>query len=846
MTDRVFPNRPSRDGWQMCVTRAGAVSGPDAALDSGHDWIDAPVPGTVAQALTLAGRFDGRNPEPLGGHDYWYRLGGLPHGRRLIELGGLATIAEVWIGGEFVLRSTSMFVSHTIEREIRAGGDVLYLCFRSLDAWLREQPPAQRARWRPRLIENPALRTVRTTLLGHMPGWYPRIETIGPWRAIDIVDPAMQPRIAWHAVQARVTGRDGLLDVTVRMAEPLGDERDLHVTCGAYATTVKRPDPFTIHAVLAIPDVKLWWPHTHGEPFLYDVSVQVGGTTLPLGRAGFRTIAVDHGRDGRGFALSINGVPLFARGACWATEAPLTLHAAPSVYRGALERAREAGFNMLRVGGTMTYEADAFYALCDELGLLIWQDFMFGSFDYPWSDSGFAESVAREATQFLARHAIRPSLAVFCGGSEIAQQAAMYGLAEQDRADDPAAQTLARLVAAWRPDALYVPHSPDGGVLPFTPRERIAHYYGVGAWLRPLEDARRADVRFAAECLAFANVPCEATLEAALARTTHAPGWTDAVPSDPGASWDFDDVRDHYLRELYDQDPVRLRRDDPLRYFELSRAATADVFSETLAEWRRVGSRCAGALVWQFQDVKPGAGWGVIDALKRPKSAWYAMKHTLQRQQILLTDEGLNGLDIHVLNDGPDSLTAQVEIVALRDGTVRVARGRQTITIGPHGGAVIGACALTGQFFDFTFAYRFGPLAHDAVIASMYDAQGAPLSQAFYFPERAAAAVFERHDIGLEANLEPCAGRWRLAVKTRSVARYVQIHAPGFLPSDNWFHLAPGHTSYVDLLDDPATQNGQESGSIINDVLANAGAIEVRAVNSRKIVYLKLPPESPR
>ncbi|WP_244135395.1 glycosyl hydrolase 2 galactose-binding domain-containing protein [Burkholderia vietnamiensis] len=811
----------------MLATPAGAAPAP-SDLPAGAGWIAAPVPGTVAQALAVAGRLD--EAASLDERDHWYRVELRGHGARLLRFHGLATLAQAWLDDTPILHSDSMFVTHDV-RVTLAGQHTLFVCFRALAPHLRTARAARRARWRTRLAEPATLRTVRTSLLGHMPGWFPHHVPTGPWRPVDVLDPTEGTVPAHCDLHARVDGDTGWLDAELTFAAPLPDAFAARLSCGEHHATLERAGADRLLATVAVPNVRLWWPHTHGEPVLYDIALHVGAERIVLGATGFRTIEQHAGDDGNGFGLRVNGTPVFARGACWSSAAPLALHADDATYARLLGLARDAGFNMIRVGGTMTYEADAFHAWCDRLGLMVWQDFMFANFDYALDDRAFADAVDAEADQFLARRRASPSLAVLCGGSEIAQQAAMSGLGPKQRAVELTAERLAARAAAWRPDVPYVSDSPDGGVLPFVPRERVSHYYGVGAYLRPLDDARRADVRFASECLAFANVPCDATLERIGRPHPHEPRWKAAVPRDPGASWDFDDVRDHYLRTLYDVAPERLRREDPAHYFELSRAVIADVMRETFSEWRRTGSRCAGALVWQFQDVMPGAGWGLLDAAHLPKSGWYALRQVLQPVQIVVVDEGLNGLDVHVINERPAPLTASVELVALRDGRTPVARCGGQVRLAAHDAVRLGSAELLGRFFDWTYAYRFGPCEHDTVVASLRGDDGALLSQAFHFPSRTHPAVFARRDPGIEARVSRAGDAWHVDIDTRHVARHVQIDAPGFMPLDDWFHLAPGATARVALIPQPI------GTPRIDDA---PPSVDIRAVNAARTVRAAL------
>src|SRR5579871_1250475 len=128
-------------------------------------WIAAPVPGTAAEALRKAGQWDDAQPTPLHDQDVWYRTRFSGTGRKVLSFAGLATIAEVWLNGAKILESDNMFLAHAVEVELR-GDNELLIVFRSLDKALEQRKG--RARWRTRLVENNALRLVRTTLLGHM------------------------------------------------------------------------------------------------------------------------------------------------------------------------------------------------------------------------------------------------------------------------------------------------------------------------------------------------------------------------------------------------------------------------------------------------------------------------------------------------------------------------------------------------------------------------------------------------------------------------------------------------------------------------------------------------------
>jgi beta-mannosidase len=766
------------------------------------------VPGTVAAARRAAGGRAAGEGDDLHGEDHWYRLDAeLPPGSRL-AFAGLATLAEVWLDGRLAAQGSSMFMPLDVEVP-RQGARRLELCFRALRPHLAGRGGGRAPRWRGRLATSEALRRHRTTLLGHMPGWSPPVGVVGPYRPVVLHrEPPSGPAVRRAALRASLR-EDGAGVVELRLAG-----RDLGRLGGAldaagHGTAALRQDGDDgLHGTLLLRDPPLWWPHTHGEPRTVAVEAEVGGRRLDLGHVGFRRLA--RRPHGEGFGLLVNGAPVFCRGAIWAGLDPADLPATREALLPALRRARDAGLNMLRVPGFTLYESPEFYALCDELGLLVWQDFMFARFDYP-GDAEFLAAVRAEARAFLGAVQAHPSLAVLCGGAEVAQAAAMAGRPPGDWSGPLFEEVLAGEAAALRPDVPYLPHAPlgggeAGGGLPFAAAAPVAHYFGVGGYLRPPEDLLSAGVRFAAECLAFSNPPDPAACRALGAVPGADPRWRAGVPRDLGAGWDFEDVRDHYLETLFHLSPAALRRADPESWLAHGRAAVALLIEQALGTWRTDG-RCAGALVLMLQDLVPGAGWGVVGHDGRPKSGWHALRRICRPVQVVLRDLGQNGVVLHAINETPHPRSLRLGLRGLApDGGVE-ALGETLLDLPARGAQAVPATALTaGRWRDLGHAWRFGPPGFAVLGATLDDAEtGARLSEATHFP---LGPALPRTDPGLGATLlrQADGQGWRLAVSARGFAQFVQLDDEHFTAEEDHFHLWPGEVRELALL--PAGSGG--------------------------------------
>ncbi len=739
-----------------------------------------------------------------------------------LEFDGIATVSEVWLNGHQILRSSSMFARHRVDvssligQGVIGGNNELLIVCRSLVKALRDcRSLTPRARWRTRVVAEQKLRWFRTTLLGRAPGFAPEPAVVGPWRPVMLV---RQRGVVVEEWSRRVE-MDGVIHVHVRVRPlPVAGR----VRSGEFSAAVEW-DGNEGRAALRIPDARQWWPHTHGDPVLYPLRLELemgDGSTAAFDDVpvGFRSLRFDAG-------FAVNGIPVFCRGVVWTPAAD------DASLRERLELLRDGGFNLIRVVGTSAYESESFHRLCDELGLLVWQDMMFANMDYPFGDSGFLGTVRSEMECELSQVAKHASTALVCGNSEIEQQVGMLGLDASMGRGAFFGEELPETVARFCPGVPYIPSAPCGGDQPFRTRRGVTNYFGVGAYRRPLEDARRADVGFASECLAFSNVPEPETIEKmALAvpggiSPTH-PAWKRAVPRDAGAGWDFEDVRDHYLKLLYSVDPVALRQTDTQRYLELSRVVTGEVMAETFGEWRRSGSRCGGGIIlWGF-DREPGAGWGVVDSHSNPKAAYWFLKRALAPCSVWTTDEGLDGVDVHVANDSGAEFRAWLRVALYARGEQKVHEADREIALDPHSGLTLGGEEILGRFVDASCAYRFGPAGHDLIVVSLHTRRDeSAFAQSFRFPGGRSTLPIPIDELGIasQANLR-ADGSIEVLLSSRRFANGVRVVAAGMRPDDSYFGIEPGGLRRLVLT--PAAP-GMASGSLFVTAVNAEGRISI-------------------
>lgn len=758
--------------WHVVRSSPGAHTHPNELAPLWESGLALDVPQPVATIATV---------DDFDDYDWWHRATIEADKPVCIEFLGLTFPATVFVDGSPAAECESMFLP--VRVELSAGSHEVCVVFRSMNAWLRTRRP--RGRWRSSLVSSAGLRWARTTLIGRAPVYGNLPAPVGFWRPISTTPMDLRSEVVVTAdavtgiaeVKGVISSADDVR-VDVSISGPSG-------AVTAAGSTWSSGGEFSFSALINDPQV--WWPNGYGPQNLYRMSVRVGDHTLAERTFGFRS--VESVSDDGGFGLLINGVAVFCRGVTWSPPDPVRLTVDENTMRAHLKSFADAGANMVRIVGGLVYEQAEFWEQCAQLGLMVWQDVMQATFDPPDTVSAL---IVRELVALLDSVSGNPALTVVSGGNETLQRPEMLGIERGDFAM-PLVDSSLPAVVAERSDVVYVRASPapppNADDLAIRPDTGIAHWFGVGGYLRPVTDVRSAGVRFAAECLAFANPPSSAAIERYFGTTAvagHHPDWKAEVPRDRGSSWDFEDVRDFYVREIFGEDPLVVRRIDPERYLELGRLAIAEAMVQCFAFWRQDNSGCSGALVLTGKDLRPGPGWGLMDVDGVAKPALQALRRIWAPVAVVVSNAGLSGVRIDLYNDTPETVAGELELVATNF------LGRPTVNV-KHAVAIPGRSSLTyfdselsGGFRDLSHSFRFGAPAADGIEATLrFAGSQSHVRDAVIVHPRPGQA-----NPGIRAAAaEVDDDNWSLEVSADVALRYVSVEVPGWVPSDNYFHL---------------------------------------------------------
>ncbi|MFI5658429.1 glycoside hydrolase family 2 protein [Streptomyces sp. NPDC051684] len=678
-----------------------------SAHGAGEIEVPAVVPGCAHTDLMRAGviadPFLGTNEADaqwVGLADWEYSrrfdVADRPDGSRVhLVFDGLQTIATVLVNGTEVGNTRNMQRRYRFDATdaVRAGANELTVRFASsaramLEAAGDDPLPYD---WSYPYNE------LRTMACEGGWDWGPTLVTAGIWRDVRLD--------VWDTARADV-------DVTTTLDEDLRRGTlvvGLDVEGGPYEAEIAvagRTERFAIDSTgrrrlaVDVPDPDLWWPRGYGAPTRHDATVRLLGEDGRVlqethHRVGFRHIAVDTTPDehGRAFTLRVNGRPVFCKGANWIPDDLFVSRITPARYETRVDQACAANMNTLRVWGGGIYEDEAFYAACDERGVLIWQDFAFACAAYP-EEEPLRSEVAAEADDVVRRLAAHPSVVVWNGANECLLGHEDWGWRSRIRdrtwGEGYYRELLPAAVEAHAPGAVYVVNSPaasEPGVHPQVPGDGPTHLWDT--WnLLDYAHYRDQIPRFAAE-FGWQAPATRATLTEAL-------GTLPERPDDPAllAHQKQPGGERHLVDRLKARfpDPAAIATDTD-RWHLATSLNQAHALRTAVEHFRSWWPRTAGALIWQLNDVWPALSWSLIDHGGRPKPAWYAVRGAFADRLVTLQPREA-GLSAVLVNDTDEPWTGELVLrrVHVRDGEVArtekeftvQARSVLTLPVGPR------------------------------------------------------------------------------------------------------------------------------------------------------------------
>ncbi len=795
-------------------------------------WLAATVPGTAHTDLMAHSRlkdpfFGKQEAEAAWVEDtvFWYRKTFTwkpkgEFGRVELCFDGLDTVTNIYLNGKEIASTANMFIQHVVDvTHLLQEQNELLVKFTPVNYALKDKP-ADRY-WG--FLADTKRQFLRKAQYSFGWDWGPRLATCGLWKNV-YLQAFDQAKCTDLCVRTRLLD-DGAAEVILLCELENVTDQAVPVEVTFYIDGPDGACVWSEKVSLALEDTarlvhtcrldspELWWCAGQGDQPLYTARVEVNAAgrlqDFRAERFGVREIKLleipDPDEQGASFIFELNGRPIFCKGANWIPADSFLPRVDREQYELLLRKAVEANMNMLRVWGGGIYEQEPFYELCDELGLMVWQDFMFACGDYPGDDPNFVLEVETEVRSAIRRLRNHPSIVLWCGNNE--NDWGFY----QQWCGNPELRHYAHtlyhrliptLLQVLDPTRPYRPSSPWGGTL--DPNDQCCgHRHAYGPWggvpdIKPgvpvdwtptfekvdIRNYRYENGRFYAE-YGIQSPPVMETIEAwshpeDLDKDSEVFNWHNKHSA---GTERMDLLISHYFNPPQDF----------ASFVKQVQVMHAEGLKCAIEHFRSLKFHCSGSLFWQFEDCWPVSSWAILDYFRRPKPAYYAAKRAYA--PLLLTFQDVPELSLHLVNDLPETVEGTLKVLALTyDGEV-LAESETNLAV-PANGRVV-------PDLDLLFDKLTAPT--EQFLLAVFESDAGRSATAHYYPCEFKEMQLRTPTLQVSYTALG-AGEGQIELSTDTLAPVVAIKVPdGVVLEDNYFALYPGRPRTLSVREAPET-----------------------------------------